>query len=292
MLFGRMVLLSGLETLVPIFFFLSMSVLIYFLNFWLILILKMSVLVSDSGGLESTGMIVMEEIDLPVAGKQVPDVFIYLSLEGNALPYCFARIKSSDLLAAKFKGPPIWVVFQEEKNINGLDTGVYPGQLLIKLGLGSEEAMLDSKDEWDDAMDSVVNVQPFLCRFHLYQCRDLPSADSNGLCDPFLRIKFNGNMQESKHVEKTLYPTYYQTFDFHCDLSPDKEFMPMVRIFIHSLTLPHTYIIHSLTYLPTYLPTYLLTCLLILLVLICFYVIVFRLPYSCTMKTSVVPLNT
>ena len=237
---------------------LSMSILIYFLNFWLILILKMSVLVLDSGGLESTGMIVMEEIDLPVAGKQVPDVFIYLSLEGNALPYCFARIKSSDLLAAKFKGPPIWVVFQEEKNINGLDTGVYPGQLLIKLGLGSEEAMLDSKDEWDDAMDSVVNVQPFLCRFHLYQCRDLPSADSNGLCDPFLRIKFNGIMQESKHVEKTLYPTYYQTFDFHCDLSPDKEFMPMVRIFIHSLTLPHTYIIHSLTYLPTYL----LTCLL------------------------------
>ena len=75
------------------------------------------------------GLIIMDEIDFPVAGKQVPDVFIYLSLEGNALPYCFARIKSADLLAAKFKSPPQWVVFQEEKNINGLDTGVYPGYL-------------------------------------------------------------------------------------------------------------------------------------------------------------------
>ena len=75
------------------------------------------------------GLIIMDEIDFPVAGKQVPDVFIYLSLEGNALPYCFARIKSADLLAAKFKSPPQWVVFQEEKNINGLDTGVYPGHL-------------------------------------------------------------------------------------------------------------------------------------------------------------------
>ena len=265
---------------------LSMSILIYFLNFWLILILKMSVLVLDSGGLESTGMIVMEEIDLPVAGKQVPDVFIYLSLEGNALPYCFARIKSSDLLAAKFKGPPIWVVFQEEKNINGLDTGVYPGQLLIKLGLGSEEAMLDSKDEWDDAMDSVVNVQPFLCRFHLYQCRDLPSADSNGLCD-LLRIKFNGNMQESKHVEKTLYPTYYQTLTSTVTCLPIRSSCPWC-VYSYIPHIPHTYIIHSLTYLPSYLLAYFL----ILLVLICFYIIVFRLPYSCTMKTSVVPLNT
>ena len=35
-------------------------------------------------------LILMDDIDFPVAGKQVPDVFIYLALEGNALPYCFA----------------------------------------------------------------------------------------------------------------------------------------------------------------------------------------------------------
>ena len=105
---------------------------------------------------------------------------------------------------------------------------IFPGQLLIKLGLGSEEDCLHAKDDWDDAIDSIANTQPFLCRFHLYQCRDLPSADSNGLCDPFMKIKFNGKEQESSRKEKTLYPTYYETFDFHCDLSPEKEFMPMV----------------------------------------------------------------
>ena len=175
-------------------------------------------------------LILMDDIDFPVAGKQVPDVFIYLALEGNALPYCFARVKSADLLAEKFKGPPKWIVFQEEKNINGLDNGVYPGQLLIKLGLGSEDACLEAKDEWDGAIETIENTQPFLCRFHLYQCRDLPSADSNGLCDPYLKIKFNGKEQESSRRNETLYPTYYETFDFHCDLSPEKEFMPMVMI--------------------------------------------------------------
>jgi hypothetical protein len=49
---------------------------------------------------------------------------------------------------------------------------------------------------------------------HIYQGRNIPAADSNGLSDPYLKVEFMGKKLESKQCKKTLFPVYYQTLVF------------------------------------------------------------------------------
>lgn len=39
-------------------------------------------------------------------------------------------------------------------------------------------------------LSNSVLFSVFQVRVHLYQARNIPAADSNGLCDPYLKIKF------------------------------------------------------------------------------------------------------
>jgi Ca2+-dependent lipid-binding protein len=49
---------------------------------------------------------------------------------------------------------------------------------------------------------------------HLFQARDVPAMDSNGLCDPYVRVKVMGREQKTKVIKKTLFPQWYQTLVF------------------------------------------------------------------------------
>ena len=51
--------------------------------------------------------------------------------------------------------------------------------------------MVQVADVWNDAEVAVQVNRPHVVRFDLYQCRNLIASDSNGLCDPYLVIKFN-----------------------------------------------------------------------------------------------------
>ena len=42
--------------------------------------------------------------------------------------------------------------------------------------------------------------------FNLYQCRDLPAADSDGQSDPYIEIYCNGIISTSSVIENTLNP--------------------------------------------------------------------------------------
>jgi len=179
------------------------------------------------------GLLMLDNLSFPSATSQIPDVFLYITADGQSIPYCFARIKSHDLLKAKFNDPAKWFVLKEDKVINALDDGEYPGQVLIKIGLGTEEDALATRDVWDNVIEDVKSQVPYLVRVHVYQAHDLEAADSNGLSDPWLAIKFNGQHAETDRKTKTLYPTYYQTFDFDTVLSDKREFMPLVTFLLY-----------------------------------------------------------
>ncbi|CAN0172504.1 unnamed protein product, partial [Hapterophycus canaliculatus] len=80
--------------------------------------------------------------------------------------------------------------------------GQYPGSLLIKLGLGSLRDFSESAAEWQAEALKLRIRTSYLLRVHIYQGRDLPAADSNGLMDPFLKMQCQG---ESLNTEEFMY---------------------------------------------------------------------------------------
>lgn len=52
---------------------------------------------------------------------------------------------------------------------------------------------------------------------HLFQCRDLPAADDNGVSDPYLKIQNFGGKDDFKTqvIEDSINPIYYESIDMY-----------------------------------------------------------------------------
>ena len=77
------------------------------------------------------------------------------------------------------------------------------GLISFKMSI-SNDPTLDFKkfESWKKA--APVRAQPVIVRAYIYQCRDLPSADDDGACDPYLHIWDMGDQDpKSKHRKKT-----------------------------------------------------------------------------------------
>ncbi|CAM9226495.1 unnamed protein product, partial [Choristocarpus tenellus] len=72
--------------------------------------------------------------------------------------------------------------------------------------------------------------EPFCLRVHIFQCRGLPSSEASGLLDPYVKIRFMGQKQKTKHEESTSNPCFYQTIEFHEMLPRDLRFAPEIRV--------------------------------------------------------------
>ena len=46
-------------------------------------------------------------------------------------------------------------------------------------------------------------------RFHLYMARFLPAKDENGLCDPYIVVKYYGQTLKSSVKQATCNPSWY-----------------------------------------------------------------------------------
>ena len=201
----------------------------------------------------------LNDLDLPVDTGSLPDVFIYLVPEGQIHHICYQRVSVEELLKVNsFKSKARWFSLREDKVINSLNDGEYPGQVLIKIGFGSANDARESKADWQEAAEKMMDHFPYLVRVNIYQCKDLIPSDSNGLADPYMKVKFYGGAavthreewtkrkpdgKDNRTIEekfgrreaektrtkyKTLYPTYYETFDFSVQMTREPEFMPMV----------------------------------------------------------------
>ncbi|KFP28982.1 Ras GTPase-activating protein 4, partial [Colius striatus] len=53
-----------------------------------------------------------------------------------------------------------------------------------------------------------------LLRCTVLEARDLAGKDRNGASDPFVRLRYNGKVQESTVVKKSCYPRWNETFEF------------------------------------------------------------------------------
>ena len=180
-----------------------------------------------------------DPIKLPADLKQIPDICIYL-LRADGKPVCFSRIPAVDVKenhTLGFHQTPKWYLLQEDEVLEGLDEGEFPGSILMKLGFGRlDEDNIDSVAEWNQAMENVRSASPHQVRVHLYQGKNLPATDSNGLSDPYVNIIFMGIKYKSKVVKKSLYPEYYETHIFDNIMIPDVDnyiFCPQITFRVY-----------------------------------------------------------
>ena len=100
-----------------------------------------------------------EEMNYPKDADQIPDVFVYLVRDKQAI--CFARFPAKELMYDKdgayvgfpAKPEPKWINFEEDKSLDALNSGTYPGSLLIALSFGRKDDWEGDMAEWQAAED-------------------------------------------------------------------------------------------------------------------------------------------
>jgi hypothetical protein len=98
-------------------------------------------------------------------------------------------LKAKDLLQKGFANMiPEWIPLKEDKSIDALDEGEFPGSVQILVAFGPSEDAELTKKEWKDCVQTMKIRQAYQLRVHLYQGRNLPAADDNGLSDPYLKV--------------------------------------------------------------------------------------------------------
>lgn len=156
-------------------------------------------------------------IKLPEDITQLPDIFVYVIPTSPAKQCSFCRIKPYDPKTGEFigfAGKAQWYLMEEDKVVNALNDGEFPGSCLIKLGFGHAVDADRTAHEWEQCVTQLKTFTQYQVRVHLFQAADLEPCDDNGLADPYVRVNFMGQMKSSSQRKKTLFPEYYETITF------------------------------------------------------------------------------
>ena len=101
---------------------------------------------------------------------------------------------------------PKWETFIEEPCLDAFEPGDIPGFLLCSITLGSEDLM--SKAGRGGKLVE-REEKKYEMRFNLYMARFLPAKDENGLCDPYIVVKYFGQTLKSSVKQATCNPSWY-----------------------------------------------------------------------------------
>ncbi|XP_053413444.1 ras GTPase-activating protein 4B isoform X3 [Nycticebus coucang] len=66
-------------------------------------------------------------------------------------------------------------------------------------------------------LEVVLGPRAHRLRCSVLEARDLAPKDRNGASDPFVRVRYNGRMQETSIVKKSCYPRWNETFEFELE---------------------------------------------------------------------------
>ena len=134
--------------------------------------------------------------------------------------------QAADLVAKGFDAPAHWVQLHEDKAMGSLRDRDESGCALVRLGLGLPADA--AANTWSDDLASISQKDDYQLRVHVYQARDLPSDNASGDMDPYVRVQFSGEKQQTDVVQKSTNPTWYTSLVFDVQLPP-LHLCPMVR---------------------------------------------------------------
>eukprot|EP00743_Colponemidia_sp_Colp-15_P008352 GILK01009071.1.p1 GENE.GILK01009071.1~~GILK01009071.1.p1 ORF type:complete len:1605 (-),score=326.59 GILK01009071.1:77-4891(-) len=144
----------------------------------------------------------------PTDKSQIPDIFIYLCKgSGKHARICYARFPPSRFWGfGAAAAAPEWHPLAEDKAIDALANGEFPGFVLARICFGPSS---ECNSRRPDLL--IPEMFQYELRAHIYSARDLPPADSDGAADPYVVVRCAGEYQKTVTKRTTLHPQYYQT---------------------------------------------------------------------------------
>lgn len=166
--------------------------------------------------------------------SQFPDIFVYLMRGGKHIAYLrWTAVELLELSEKKIKEKdymPKWLAFIEEPCLDFFAAGDIPGFLLCSITLGKDDLMAKA-GRGGKLVERVE--QKYQMRFHLYMARFLPAKDENGLCDPYVIIKYYGQSIKSSVKMETCNPSWYETIVADVVVPEPLELAPPITVLLY-----------------------------------------------------------
>ncbi|OMJ78297.1 hypothetical protein SteCoe_21930 [Stentor coeruleus] len=164
---------------------------------------------------------------IPQGAEQVmPDVFLYLIYDDQKIS--FVRMPYKDF-TDKTKGPK-WNQLIPDKSVGKLKEDWNAGFVKVRIYIGIYDIDNDDVSSYNWKKLVKPNYDKWNLYVHLFQCRNLPAADKNGLADPYIVIYCAGNEYNTREspCECTLNPRWYETFCIPISITSIEESAPIV----------------------------------------------------------------
>lgn len=178
---------------------------------WSGIILKSDEKESDNGTVHWNQVLKKKVAYIPnQAENELPDVFVYLVVNGEKI--CYSRIKVEDVNS--LDAPSKWYRLFPDIAVGKVKNEWEGGLLKVRLYAGKRSQTVgtprDIRKMWSKGgLESEIENKVLLC--HLFQCKNLSTSDPTGLCDPYVKFNFNGSKVSTQKSEKlgTLNPVIF-----------------------------------------------------------------------------------
>ncbi|OQR94660.1 hypothetical protein THRCLA_08129 [Thraustotheca clavata] len=171
----------------------------------------------------------LEETDnvvFPADPDQIPDIFVYLCkgrVDGKLSvrkQVSFKRFTAREILEREMMADPEWIALQEDNSVDALGDDIFPGNIFLALGFGQERKALQTKKLWESVfqtkkLDERIKYQ---VQVNIFQGRQLPAMDDNGLCDPYVKVGILDQEKKTSVRHQTTNPLWYETVTFEVEL--------------------------------------------------------------------------
>eukprot|EP00656_Telonema_subtile_P051134 TRINITY_DN6814_c0_g1_i3.p1 TRINITY_DN6814_c0_g1~~TRINITY_DN6814_c0_g1_i3.p1 ORF type:complete len:910 (-),score=293.62 TRINITY_DN6814_c0_g1_i3:1309-4038(-) len=161
----------------------------------------------------------------PYCEAQVPDIFVNLMCGGKRIGYTRFKYNLSTTKQLG-QGQIKWYTLKPDKFDNLVPDGTIPGFLQYRLQFGEKDKLPRAPNF------PATSSQEYLLRAHIFQGKELPSADDNGMSDPFLEIRMGSQKKNTSVILETLYPRWYETTEFQVRLPTNHEMRPDISVLV------------------------------------------------------------
>jgi len=158
--------------------------------------------------------------------SQVPDIFVNLMCGTKRIGYNRYKFNMKTYKQLG-QGQIKWWTLKPDKFDDLVADGVIPGFLQYRLQFGEKEKLPKQ------LMFPATSYQDYMLRAHIYQGKELPSADDNGMSDPFLEIRMGSAKKNTSMVPETLYPRWYETQEITVRLPTNHEMRPDIGVMVY-----------------------------------------------------------
>ena len=162
------------------------------------------------------------------AENTLPDVIVYLKSGSDTI--CYTRLDPldwTDLMAS-----PKWIALAPDKAVGKVSNSWEGGYVRIRFYVG----IFNDLDEnltigrWNVPPKRKKGVKLNLVA-NVFQCRQLPAADSDGKSDPYVKVYCCGVMAQTEVKENTLNPMWYKTLNLEVEgVGSDED--PPVLVYV------------------------------------------------------------